>query len=76
MAEPGSQPRVRARNLLSSYYGVADETPTSAQTADDDDVRGARISFAPKKHHTPARLPAHRVNQHSQKNTFVSPSGR
>lgn len=41
MATLGEAPpsgRVRARNLLSSYYGV-DEGPTSTAAADDDDVR-------------------------------------
>ena len=37
---PSAPGRMRARNLLSSYYGVADDSgPVSSSTADDDDVR-------------------------------------
>ena len=56
MAAVGDAPstgRIRARNLLSSYYGV-DEGPTSSAVADDDDVCAARaprhMQFAQTKH--------------------------
>ena len=42
MAEQAPVQRVRARNLLSSYYGVVnDDGPSSTAAADDDDVRAA-----------------------------------
>ena len=50
-ASPAGGGRVRARNLLSSYYGVAESEGTvSAAAADDDDMNIDSSAFAVDKY--------------------------
>ena len=50
MSAEGAAPRLRARNLLSSYYGVADEGRASTASVDEDYMNIDSNAFAVDKY--------------------------